>query len=79
MTMNKIFKHIKNDDWGVHCEISGKQYLFATTEFYGGESVYGVRFPNDDHVKKFVHSKRAKNFYLKFEWEVKRFLKTSAK
>ena len=69
------FQYIKTDAAdNIHANIDGEKYIFATSEFYGGKSIYGVCFPNETSFTFINRSKKAKKIYEKHKADIHLFL-----
>lgn len=70
-----MFEFLKIDSGdNIHANIDGKKYVFATAEFYGGKTIYGICFPNDSHFTFVNRSKKAEKFYAKHKEEISKYL-----
>jgi len=66
------------DDGGnIKAKIEGISYKFATQEFYGGTSVYGICFPGDSHYTFLSRSKKAAKLYKQHSNEISQYLKAN--
>jgi hypothetical protein len=59
----------------LQCLIDGKKYVFAFIDWYGGSSIYGICFPDDDFFTFLSRSKKAAKLYAKIADSIAQIIK----
>lgn len=73
--MITIIGYDKGDN--IKAEIDGKPYKFATTEGYGGISIYGIGYPGDDFFTMISRNKKAERLYNTYANQLTDYIKSN--